>query len=229
MLPSEILARHRGEIREIMKRYPRLRDIKVFGSVARGEDTEDSDIDFMVEQDPEATWHDLGGLRFDLEDLLGVPVDVISADDRFGKAVKEQMRNEAIHGWSDNDRQAMKDQRTRKYLGDIDASARRILTRLDGVSCESFVDPNNEDLRDIAARQFSILGEAAAKLFKKNREFCETHPEIPLQKASDLRNVLIHDYAEVNWTLIWNTAKHDLPDLLAAIAPYLEDNGNENR
>ncbi len=226
MLPSEILERHRGDIREIMKRYPGLRNITVFGSVARGEDTEDSDIDFMVESGPGMSGSDLGGLRFDLEGLLGVHVDVIAADSRMGKEVREQMRHEEVHGWSEKDRQDMKDQRTRKYLGDIDDSARIILDRMDGVSCESFIDPENDEFQDAIARRFSIIGEAAAKLFKKNPEFCAAHPEIPLQKASDLRNVIVHDYDGINWTTLWTTANRDLPQLVAAIAPYLREDDN---
>ncbi len=222
MRPSEKLARHRGEIREIMKRYPGLRDITVFGSVARGDDTEKSDIDFMVELVSGAAWNDMYRLRDDLEELLGVPVDVISTDSRIGKEVKESLLNGDYHVKSGSP--AMKTQRMRKYLGDIDTSARRILARLEGESCESFIDPGNEDSRDIVARHFSIIGEAAAKFSNKFGYFCEAHPEIPFQGAKDLRNKIVHDYDGVDWTRVWQIAKTDLPELLTAIQPYLEVN-----
>ncbi|HTV31948.1 MAG TPA: nucleotidyltransferase family protein [Methylocella sp.] len=53
-------------------------NIRIFGSVARGESDEASDIDFLVELAPGRTLFDLGGLQYDLEQLLGCPVDVVT-------------------------------------------------------------------------------------------------------------------------------------------------------
>jgi predicted nucleotidyltransferase len=55
MRPSQILQNRRAEVLEIMKRYPRLSNLRVFGSVARGEDAENSDVDFLVDLAPGAT------------------------------------------------------------------------------------------------------------------------------------------------------------------------------
>jgi len=52
--------------------------VRVFGSVARGDATEHSDIDFLVDLDPGRGLFDLGGLLMDLQDLLGHPVDVVT-------------------------------------------------------------------------------------------------------------------------------------------------------
>jgi predicted nucleotidyltransferase len=54
------------------------RSIRVFGSVARGDNVEGSDVDFLVEFDPGRTLFDLIGLRLDLRELLGVEVDVVT-------------------------------------------------------------------------------------------------------------------------------------------------------
>ena len=54
---------------------------RVFGSVAHGNDREGSDIDLLVDPLPEATLFDLGGLQFELEALLGVPVDLLTPGD----------------------------------------------------------------------------------------------------------------------------------------------------
>ena len=77
MLPSERLHIHREAILEIFGRYPRLSNLRVVGSVARGEDTESSDIDFFVDTAPGATYFDIGGLYNDLEELLGIPLNII--------------------------------------------------------------------------------------------------------------------------------------------------------
>lgn len=50
--------------------------VRVFGSVARGEESDDSDVDFLVQLDGHRSLFDLGGLLMDLRDLLGCDVDV---------------------------------------------------------------------------------------------------------------------------------------------------------
>jgi predicted nucleotidyltransferase len=54
------------------------RNVRVFGSVARGEADEASDVDFLVELEPGRSLLDLGGLQVELEALLGRPVDVVT-------------------------------------------------------------------------------------------------------------------------------------------------------
>jgi uncharacterized protein len=54
------------------------RSIRVFGSVARGDNRADSDVDFLVEFEEGRTLFDLIGLRLDLRELLGVDVDIVT-------------------------------------------------------------------------------------------------------------------------------------------------------
>lgn len=54
------------------------RDVRVFGSVARGEADDASDIDFLVVMEPGRSLLDLGGLQAELEVLLGRPVDIVT-------------------------------------------------------------------------------------------------------------------------------------------------------
>ena len=54
------------------------RDVRVFGSVARGDNGENSDVDFLVEFEAGRTLLDLIGLKLDLQDLLGATVDVVT-------------------------------------------------------------------------------------------------------------------------------------------------------
>jgi len=55
-------------------------NVRVFGSVARGEDDEKSDVDFLVDLEDERSLLDLGGLLMDLRVLLDREVDVVSSD-----------------------------------------------------------------------------------------------------------------------------------------------------
>jgi len=75
-------------------RRHRGRSVAVFGSVARGDETAASDIDFLVEFEPGSSLFDLLHLGEDLEQLLGVPVDVVSAGGL--KDRDEHIRREAV-------------------------------------------------------------------------------------------------------------------------------------
>ena len=77
MRPSERLNAHREEIRAIVAAH-RGANPRVFGSVARGEDTEESDLDILIDSDGRMTLFDIGGILNDLERLLGVEVDVVT-------------------------------------------------------------------------------------------------------------------------------------------------------
>ncbi len=71
------LRSHRTEIIE-MARARGVSRVRVFGSVARGDTTETSDIDFLVDLDEGRGLFDRGGLLMDLQDLLGCNVDVVT-------------------------------------------------------------------------------------------------------------------------------------------------------
>ena len=54
------------------------RNVRIFGSVAQGENDEKSDVDFLVDLEPGRTLFDLSGLLLDLESLLHSPVDIVT-------------------------------------------------------------------------------------------------------------------------------------------------------
>ena len=73
----DTLRTHRNEILKLAH-LRRIRGVRVFGSVSRGEATENSDIDFLVDVESTCSLFDLGGFQADLEDLLERKVDVVS-------------------------------------------------------------------------------------------------------------------------------------------------------
>ncbi|WP_416795555.1 nucleotidyltransferase family protein [Ciceribacter azotifigens] len=77
MRPSEALERNRQAIREATKRF-NAANPRVFGSVARGEDRPDSDLDILVDPLPGTTLFDLGGLLEELQRLLRCRVDIVT-------------------------------------------------------------------------------------------------------------------------------------------------------
>jgi predicted nucleotidyltransferase len=80
MKPSQSLALKRIAVREAVARYQTVNP-RVFGSVISGRDTEGSDIDLLVDPLPGTTLFDLGGLQVELEELLGVTVDLLTPGD----------------------------------------------------------------------------------------------------------------------------------------------------
>ena len=108
-------------------------------------------------------------------------------------------------------------------LEDIYTSAERIVEHVQNKTLEDFTSKTGIDAQDIVARRLTIIGEASAALLRKYLEFCEQHPEIPLEKARAMRNALVHDYNRINWQLVWKTARVELPKLMDAIEPFLSE------
>jgi uncharacterized protein len=73
------LRAHRDQIRAIAARYG-IRDVRVFGSVARDTATDDSDLDLLVEVEPGHGYLDLTGFALDVEDLLAVFTQVATVN-----------------------------------------------------------------------------------------------------------------------------------------------------
>ena len=77
---------------------------------------------------------------------------------------------------------------------------------------------NDLDLDEMLAlaiiRLFEIIGEASNSV---SEEFQQAHPEIPWGKLISMRNRLIHGYFDINYDIVWNTVKQDIPDLIKLI------------
>ncbi len=80
MKPSLALNQKRAAIRELTSRC-RATNPRIFGSVLHGADQDGSDLDLLVDTLPGATLFDLGGLQDELEELLGVRVDLLTPRD----------------------------------------------------------------------------------------------------------------------------------------------------
>jgi uncharacterized protein len=90
MLTLATLAQKRDDILSLAERY-RTGDVRVFGSVARGQNTEASDVDFLVNTRPGCSLLDLAGLLEDLQDLLGCRVDLVTED-----GLKQRLRAKVL-------------------------------------------------------------------------------------------------------------------------------------
>lgn len=87
---EELLGQRREEILRIASRYGATH-LRVFGSVARGEADERSDVAFLVDLEEGRSLFDLGGLLMDLRELLGRPVDVVTE-----RGLRERIRDRVL-------------------------------------------------------------------------------------------------------------------------------------
>lgn len=90
MKPSAAFHAHRDAIRRIVEAH-HARNPRVFGSVAHGKDTDQSDLDILVDPTPDMTLFDIGAIRHKLLQLLDVPVDVLTP-----KALPERFRDAVL-------------------------------------------------------------------------------------------------------------------------------------
>lgn len=94
MTASDLLKEKREEILRIAAKYG-AHNVRVFGSVARGEADESSDIDLLVEFDPGRSLMDHGGLWLELQEALGRKVDVVS-EHGIKARIRERVFREAV-------------------------------------------------------------------------------------------------------------------------------------
>ncbi len=102
------------------------------------------------------------------------------------------------------------------YLKDILEAAKAIRRFTDGVSREAF--KLNEEKYEAVNRKFEIIGEAARRLSPEARKL---FPEVPWKLVTAMRNILIHDYDDVDLDVVWDTIQRDIPPLIARLEKYL--------
>lgn len=94
MRPSEALSLHRTQIRDIALRH-RVSGVRVFGSALHGDDTSESDLDLLVDPTAQTTLMDIGAIRFELQQLLGMDVDVLTPNS-LPASFRDQVLREAM-------------------------------------------------------------------------------------------------------------------------------------
>lgn len=104
------------------------------------------------------------------------------------------------------------------YLSDIVEAADAIQRFISGVEIYDFL---NDELRQSAVLQkLIVIGEAAARL---PNSFREQHAEVEWRKIAAFRNIAVHSYFSVNFSIVWVTATQDVPDLRSKIVRILGD------
>ena len=87
---NDLLKEKREDILRLAATYG-ASNVRIFGSVARGQAGPESDIDFLIDMEPGRTLFDLGGFLYELRELLGIPVDVVPE-----KGLREHVKSNVI-------------------------------------------------------------------------------------------------------------------------------------
>mgnify|MGYP003423299138 CR=1 FL=1 len=103
-------------------------------------------------------------------------------------------------------------------LGHIYDTAMNIANRLKDVTRQEF--DSNEDLRLSIAYKIQVIGEAASKI---SIPFRQAHSQMPWARIIGMRHRIVHDYMDINFNILWRTAKKDLLVLIEAIKPLVDE------
>ncbi len=109
----------------------------------------------------------------------------------------------------------MPDERQNGSLRDMLDSAKAIRNYLAGVSRPEFFA--NPEKQDAVLRRFEIIGEAASRLYPETQAL---FPALPFRSMRGVRNIIAHDYGEVDLDQVWNTAEADLDGLIATLESH---------
>jgi len=103
-----------------------------------------------------------------------------------------------------------------QYLLDVLTAAKLALTYVAGKTQEEFL--GDTQCQDAVIRRLEIIGEAARRLSRQTRT---TLPELAWNAMIGMRNAMIHEYDDVDLSIVWDTVQSDLPVLIRVIEPLV--------
>ena len=108
------------------------------------------------------------------------------------------------------------------YLTDMLQHGRGVMGAVSGRTLEEY--EADEELRLAVERRIEIIGEAAGRV---SEAFKEAHPEIPWRKIVAQRNVLAHEYGEIEDEIMWDVATVSMPALVRLLEPLVSKEPGE--
>ncbi|UQN05228.1 HepT-like ribonuclease domain-containing protein [Deinococcus sp. QL22] len=201
--------------------------VRVFGSVARGQARNDSDVDLLVDfasqpasGGPPAGLLQLMRVKDLFEDLLERRVDVLTEG-----GLKPALRREILADCVDV-MNAGAGPPTPPRVG-VKRWRWRVFDLLDALDrVERFTFPHtlttflaDEQAQDAVLHNLARLGETTKFIPQRVQD---THPEVPWVLLRDIRNLVSHDYFGIDTELLRHTARHELPGLRAALQALAE-------
>ena len=217
-----LLLRKRKTILRILAGHG-VNNVRVFGSRSKGQGRDDSDIDFLVDVLPEdAPWGEID-VKYELEDALGCPVDLIE-ERNLNRYRRDRILREAIPLEPQGDTPARED--INPVAADMPDDWARLRDILDAArSVERWAAPGRlvfieDEMRQAAiVRQLEIIGEAVKKLSQERRL---EWPGVPWKGIAGQRDVLMHNYNVVDLEKVWERAAVQVPALRRQVEVMLD-------
>lgn len=208
--PSEMIIMYENQINELMKKYG-VREMRVFGSIARGEDTEKSDADFIVDM-PTGGLLTYGELKYALENLLDRPIDMLTFSS-LDKDVLEHFKRKSMDIFElKKNHRLQEDEHMDKVQMNLKSMLWVIERILDmtHVTEQEFME--NTVLKDAVTRNVQLLGQVASQIPNDFNGMI-------LQHCIPLRDAL---FMNVDYTMLWKTVVDELKPLKQSIQNYLK-------
>jgi uncharacterized protein with HEPN domain len=101
-------------------------------------------------------------------------------------------------------------------LIDIERAARRVLRYASG--CDRTSLETNDEKVSAILYQITIIGEATKRL---SQDLRLKHPEIPWREIAGMRDVIVHEYDQVDLDVVWDVVQNRLPELLTSLQVLL--------
>ena len=106
-------------------------------------------------------------------------------------------------------------------LIDIQQASKRILKFSEGITYRELEE--NEEKLSAILYQITIIGEATKRL---SPNFCEQHSQIPWRNLAAMRNIIVHEYDQVDLYIVWDVIQDKVPQLLNQLQQLLPDSDN---
>lgn len=101
------------------------------------------------------------------------------------------------------------------YIEQMEDAAQQAISFLSGCEKAQFLTDTKTQMA--VSMALVILGESVARITKVNPHIADEHPEIPWMKIKAMRNLVAHNYFELEFELVWKTVRDDLPHLLSQL------------
>jgi len=216
-----ILADHQEEFRQLG-----VKSLALFGSVARNEARPDSDVDLLIETDFDKLppWG-FADIRLRLRDLLKHEVDLANPN-LLKPRIRDQILQEAIPILSTDpakqpqyqEFQPVPRKNWKVYIDDMIKAATKAQQYVQGSTYEQFLA--DERTIDAVLHNLTILGEAVSPQ-KLPRDIQDRYPQVPWSKINEVRNIVVHQYDDVDLAIIWKILQEGLPELLPELESLL--------
>ena len=215
MLPA-IITDHQREIDALCRKH-HVRRLELFGSAATGDwDPTRSDLDFLVSFKRERPWEEQRALEQAFEELFAREIDLIREREFENPYFRQSVEDSRTYLWGDVRAPTEKNggsvgtDSTLKYLWDIRREIGYLRNTIGGLELDTVL--SNITLLRSLQMHLMIIGEALNQLSSRDPELFER-----ISHASGYvgqRNVLIHQYSDLDWGQIWESVQQEIPLLL---------------